>query len=311
MKTSRLFLLLSISLFISRTLTAQEFAFTRKSDVIYSKQDGFALTFDVVTPKQQNGAAVAMIMSGGWFSNHDTLLPNGEGQLPGRYQKAAAALLKEGYTLFYVVHGSSPRFTCNEIIVQTTSAIDFIQNNATTFGIEGNRIGVLGGSAGGHLSLMQGTKDGQVQAVVAYFPPTDFLNYGHEGGSFDEQVRKTMEGKNPFNTALELREFDPNELKIKVVSDKEKLIAHYKHISPLYDVSEHDAPILLLHGDNDQLVPIQQSEILIKKLEAAHVPCKLFVKSGAEHGWPESDEELKLIVEWFNQYLGESAEAER
>ena len=61
------------------------------------------------------------------------------------------------YTVFAVVHRSQPEFTIPEIIEDTQRAVRFVRYNAKTYGIDPNRIGLLGGSSGGHLALMQGT----------------------------------------------------------------------------------------------------------------------------------------------------------
>lgn len=295
--------ILGLFLCTSVLLSQAESGFSRQSDIIYLKKDGFALTFDVVKPLNQNGSAVAFMMSGGWFSNHNSLKPVGK-NIPSQFHDISSKLLAEGFTVFYIVHGSQPRFTIPEIVEQTTTAVSYIKEKAESFGISGKSIGVIGGSAGGHLSLMQGLKGkNHVQAVVSFFPPTDFLNYGVPGQNFDVQIRKVLKGKNPFVSALELRTIDPEDLKISLVTDKEKVEAHIRSISPINLVDKNDAPIFLLHGTADELVPIQQSEILLKKLKEVGVPSKLYVKEGGNHGWPITEEELKLIVEWFNKYL--------
>jgi hypothetical protein len=79
--------------------------FTRNQDVIYGRKFGTALTMDVFTPsKDTNGAAVVFVISGGWFSSHETIdSPFFKGFIP--------PLVERGYTVFAVVHGSQPRFT--------------------------------------------------------------------------------------------------------------------------------------------------------------------------------------------------------
>ena len=115
---------------------------TRLPDVIYAKHDGVALTMDVFTPAKPNGAAVVKIISGGWNSNHNGI---GDGGWP-----------KHGFTTFVVVHGTQPRFHIGEIVGDLQRSVRFIRANAAKFGIDPNKIGVTGGSAGGHLSLMLG-----------------------------------------------------------------------------------------------------------------------------------------------------------
>ena len=79
---------------------AQAPAFDRKTDVVYGRKHGMALTMDVFTPKENaNGAAIVWIVSGGWFSAHEAINPGW-----------IAEFLKRGYTVFAVVHGSQPRY---------------------------------------------------------------------------------------------------------------------------------------------------------------------------------------------------------
>ena len=129
-------------LFTLSLASAQET--TRIRDVIYQKRDGFALTLDVFTPAKPNGAAMIKIVSGGWNSNHNGI---GDG-----------GWTKSGYTTFVVVHGSQPRFHIDEIVTDVQRAVRFVRANATTYGIDPNKIGVTGSSAGGHLSLMLAVK---------------------------------------------------------------------------------------------------------------------------------------------------------
>ena len=89
-----------------------------------------------------------------------------------------------------------PHFTIPDAIADINRAVRFIRYHAKDYKIDPNRIGITGGSAGGHLSLMQGTAgdlgnpkatdavetmSSRVQAVACFFPPTDFLNYGEPG----------------------------------------------------------------------------------------------------------------------------------
>ena len=176
----------------------------------------------------------------------------------------------------------------------------------------------MGASAGGHLSLLQGTKgeDGEanpealkdesdrVQAIVAYYPPTDFLNYGKSGTFFDTVVREVMpEGRNPFLQALDYLEFDETNIRLKKVVEEKRLAEHFKDISPAYHVTKDDSPTLLLHGDVDKLVPLQQSELIATKFTEVGVPHRLFLKKDGDHGWQPAADETQMIVDWFDEHL--------
>ena len=109
-------LILTLVLFIFPLVGyAEDPSFKRVSDVIYMKKDGFALTYDAFLPEKQNGAAVVMMVSGGWFSNHASLITL-KNELPDLFRETSSALLKDGFSVFFVVHGSQPRFTIPEIV---------------------------------------------------------------------------------------------------------------------------------------------------------------------------------------------------
>jgi dipeptidyl aminopeptidase/acylaminoacyl peptidase len=79
-------------------------------------------------------------------------------------------------------------------------------------------------------------------------------------------------------------------------------------MSPIYHVTPDDAPTLIIHGDADKLVPLQQSEVIIAKLKEAGVPNELVIKKGFGHGWPTLPfEDSRTIADWFDKYLAPMA----
>jgi acetyl esterase/lipase len=283
-------------------IAAEGDAFTRREDVIYGRKFGSALTMDVFTPKENaNGGAVIWVVSGGWFSSHDSINL-------GFLQE----LLARGYTVFAVVHGSQPKYTIPEAIADMTLSVRYIRSHADEFKIDANRIGVTGGSAGGHLSLMLGTagdsgdpkaKDpvarasSRVQAVACFFPPTDFLNYGTPGFAWLNRGPKDA-----FQAPFDFHVWNPK-LKLFEVVDEESRVKIAQEISPVYHVSADDPPTLIIHGDKDSLVPLQQSQRIIAKFKEAGVPCELIVKPGAGHGWANWQDDMRAVADWFDKYL--------
>lgn len=277
---------------------------TRTSDVIYGRKDGLALTLDVFQPAgKPNGAAVVLIASGGFKSSVSDIQPI-----------FATELLKRGYTCFIVVHGSQPRYTVPEIRDDVNRAVRFIRHHAKKYEIEPNRIGIGGASSGGILALLVGTApqpakagasdpvdrvDSNVQAVAAFFPPTDYLNYGGEGKDFMDIKSHGV----AFRAAHDFREFDAKEGMYRPITDKVKLRAIYKDISPIYHVTAKSAPTLLFHGDKDELVPFQQSETFYAKLKEAGVPSRLEVRKGAGHGWFTILDDLHPVADWYDTHL--------
>ncbi len=277
--------------------------FTRKEDVVYGRKFGTALTMDVFTPKANaNGAAIVWVVSGGWFSGHEAINP-----------VAIDELLKRGYTVFAVVHGSQPRYTIPEIVSDMNRAVRFIRHHAADYHIDPDRIGITGGSAGGHLSLMQGTggdlgnaaaKDpidktsSRVQAVACFFPPTDFLNYGKEGEN--ALGRGVLKG---FKPPFDFQQQDPDTRVFRPITDEAKILEIGRAISPVNHVSSDDPPTLIIHGDADYLVPIQQAQLIVDKLKKVGVESKLVVKNGAGHGWPNLLKDMTIIADWFDEHL--------
>ncbi|HOA73608.1 MAG TPA: alpha/beta hydrolase [Phycisphaerae bacterium] len=279
--------------------------YRRTQDVVYGRKFGTALTFDVFTPAQNaNGAAVIMVMSGGWFSAHEMINP-----------AVFDAFLSRGYTVFAVVHGSQPKYTIPEILDDMHRSIRYIRHNAGDFGIQPDRIGITGGSAGGHLSLMMGTagrpgdpnakdpvdrQSSRVQAVGCYFPPTDFLNYGETG----RDVFKALESElKPFKAPFDFVRLDTASGRFVRIEDSQARLDIARDISPITHVTPDDPPALIIHGDADKLVPIQQSQVFIKRLEEAGVENKLVVKPGEGHGWKDWIADMAIIADFFDVHL--------
>ncbi|HTN75913.1 MAG TPA: alpha/beta hydrolase [Pirellulaceae bacterium] len=286
----------------SVTLAAEP-VFTREQDIVYGRKHGMALTMDVIAPTgKPNGAAVIWIISGGWTSNHDVIHPEFVEELP-----------KRGYTVFAVVHGSQPKFTIPEAVDDLRRSVRFIRANAERFKIDPNRIGVTGASAGGHLSLMLGTTSDEgnskagdpvdrqscrVQAVGCFFPPTDFLNYGKPGETaLGTGILAWL--KPPFD----FNELDKNTKKYERIADEKRRLEIGKQISPVNAVTKDDAPTLIIHGDADKLVPIQQAELFMEQCKAAGVEHQLVVKPGAAHGWPSMLGDIRTLADWFDKQL--------
>lgn len=87
------------------------------------------------------------------------------------------------------------------------------------------------------------------------------------------------------------------------ITDEQKVLAITKMISPKYHASKDDPPTLILHGDADVLVPIQQAKLMIAALEDNGVEAELVVRPGAGHGWAKLGEDLDLFADWFDKHL--------
>jgi acetyl esterase/lipase len=253
-------------------------------DVVYGHKDGMALTLDVHRPAQPNGAGVISIVSGGWQSSVEMgrLIAQGYGPL-----------VDKGFTVFAVRHGSSPTYAMSAIVADTRRAVRFIHQHAREYGVDADRVGVFGSSAGGQLALLLGTtadagdpaapdtvlrEPSRVAAVVAYFPPTDLARWG------TPQIRRAF-------AAMTLTDAEAAEY------------------SPIRFVSSGDAPALIVHGDADQVVPMVEGETMYAALTKAGVPASFVRIPGARHGFEGADlaRANAAMVQWFERHLGSAA----
>jgi acetyl esterase/lipase len=301
---ARLFVALVTYVSLAGPALADDPNYTRKEDVIYGRKYGLAMTMDVFTPKETpNGRGIIWCVSGGWFSAK----PGGIG--PGQ------EFVNRGYVVFEVVHGSQPKFTIPEVLDDMHRAVRYIKAHSQDFGVNPARLGIAGASAGGHLSMMQGCAPQQgnpsdsdpvgresssVAAVACFFGPTDFLNYGKEG-----QVALGDGLLRGFRPPFEFWEREKGSNRLVLIEDSERRKEIGKQISPIYHVTKDSVPTLIIHGDADTLVPIQQAELIIAKFKENNVPCELVVRSGAGHGGPAFNNDSKVLADWFGKYLME------
>ena len=295
---------IAIVFLIASTARADDATFTRQQDVIYGRKYGMALTMDLFRPTgHPNGAAVIDVVSGGWVSSHDSIATP-------LFLANIARQTARGYTVFAVCHGCQPRFTIPDAIADMNRSVRFIRFHAKDYGIDPNRIGITGGSAGGHLSLMMGVKPippnpesadpvervaSNVQAVACFFPPTDFLNYGGPG---------KLAWETKLNWLLPPFDFQKQEKngQFTLLTGDDKL-AVAKDVSPIYWITSQTPPTLIIHGDADALVPLEQSQRFIDKLNELKIPAQLVIRPGKNHGWPDMEPDMTVILDWFDQYM--------
>jgi acetyl esterase/lipase len=233
--------------------------------------------------------------SGGWKSQ------------AGSFRRwLAAPLLRGGYTVFAVYHIAQPKATVMEITEDVNRAVRYIRHNAAQYGIDPRRLGVTGGSSGGHLSLMLATRGGlgdasapdpvdressAVQAVAIFYPVTDLLNLGNS-------TENLGDGGPPKSF---VKAFGPQSTNLAVW----KVIGH--EMSPIYYVSSNLPPSLIYHGDADTLVPLDQSERFLAEARKQGCVVELVVHHGGKHGWVSMVWDLRRFAGWFDRYLRQQA----
>lgn len=298
-------------LFISTTIAfAQESMSYAEEEIIYGRKHGMALTMIVLTPENPNGKGIVSVVSGNWISSYE--------QARRWHLGSTIPFIDSGYTVFLTMHRSNPRFDISEGVSDIQRAVQFIRYKADEFGIDPENIGITGASSGGHVSLTVANADdlknagaqdpveqmsSKVQAVAVFYPPTDFLNWGTQGGYMNYIEHGPILAQSRVLGALRFQEFNEDNFTYEKIGDPEKLKEVSKSLSPAHLVTSDDAPVYIIHGDSDRVVPLQQSQLLQKHFDSIKVPMELKVVPGADHGWQNMNEDRKEFVKWFDKYL--------
>lgn len=266
-----------------------KFEWTR--GVVYSERHGTELTLDIVKPAKPNGLGVVFVVSGGWKSGTGSFKP-----------WLAAPLLRHGYTVFPVYHLSQPEASVSEIFEDISRGVRFVRAHADDYQIDPDRIGVTGGSAGGHLSLMLATRGGpgpadaddavsressSVQSVAIFYPVTDLTDLS---GS----TEFTAEGMPPKSFLKAFRQ-EPLDLPTWKVTSVE--------LSPIKHLTADLPPTLIHHGNADTLVPFSQSKRFIDQAKELGCTAALKEVPDAGHGWLTMPLDIMTFADWFDRTL--------
>jgi acetyl esterase/lipase len=183
-------------------------------------------------------------------------------------------------------------------------AIRFLRAHAQKFNLDPNRIGVWGASSGGHLAALLGTSGGRpelegqggwesfsshVQAVCDWFGPTDFLKMGNFPGQIDHNSPESPESL-LLGGSIQTRR------------------AAAERANPIAYITKNAPPFLIMHADNDPLVPFNQSQLLFNALQQSKVEASLVVVPGGGHGGPlfSSPDMLDQVRKFFEKKLNHS-----
>lgn len=275
------------------------------SDIIYSQitsgRSNRQLKMTLLIPQTEGPKPAIVYYPGGGFTTavHD------------KYIQMRMALAKAGFVVAAVEYRTVPD-KYPALINDAKSAVRYLRAHAKQFNIDPNRIGVIGDSAGGYVSQMMGTTNGEdefnvgeytdyssdVQAAVTIYGISNLMNIG-EG--YPEAIQKVHESP-AVTEALLLHGPAFAEFAGKsILSDPEKAM----NASPLGHVKANMPPFLIMHGSADKLVSPVQSEQLYKALIEKGNKVDYVVVEGAGHGdiyWYQPTV-INKVVEWFKENL--------
>jgi acetyl esterase/lipase len=256
-------------------------------NIEYANPGGQHLQLDLARPKAGDGPfPAAVCIHGGGFR---------AGTRQG-YDGLCLRLAQHGYVAVTVSYRLAPKYQFPAAVHDVKAAVRWLRANAKEYRIDPDRIGVTGGSAGGHLAQVLGVtadvrqfegdggnpeQSSRVACVVNYFGPSDFTK------SYGKSV-----------DAAEV-------LPLWLGGNLEQMRQKHVVASPLYWVTPDAAPTLCIHGTEDKYVAYEQAVWLIDRLKAAGVEADLLALGGAGHGFKGHDAEIaeSAMLAFFAKHL--------
>ena len=278
-------------------------------NVVYGMHSGTALLLDVHHPAAPNGLGIVWVPGSGWSTEPDY----GAQGLKDAEQSVVwvPPLLAAGYTVFVPNHRATPGFHYPAPIEDVRRAVRFVRHRAGTYRVDPTRLGGAGDSSGGHLIALAATSDGRgspedldpvnresarVQALVLRAVPTDLTSMPRAVATAALFGMRPPTATTPKDSTTWKR---------------------FAEASPLMQLSSDDPPALLIHGDADGDIDVQQSVTFAAALQKLGVASRLITIPGGTHGptftargvpfnaprppkWPDYFAEM---VRWFDMHL--------
>ena len=257
-----------------------------EKDLVYADRGGRDLHLDLYCPPKKKSKKLPVVV---WI--------HGGGWLKGSKENCrAVCLVKHGFAVASIEYRLTDEAQWPAQIRDCYDAVRFLRTNSDKYGLNPDKIGAWGSSAGGHLAALLGTRPAEedpgsakVQAVCSWFGPTDLVTLPPNVVS----ENRTLEQVSQSNGAKLLG---------ATVRDVPDLA---KDASALYHVSNDDPPFLIMHGRDDTSVPLAQSRKLRAALAKHKLRVKLVVVSDAGHGGPEfkTSEVTDIVANFFKRQL--------
>ncbi|MDF1740126.1 MAG: alpha/beta hydrolase [Verrucomicrobiales bacterium] len=298
-----------VAAFLSGSVSAADIAIPDdlniKRNEVYKTVDGIDLKYDLILPEKRSDKPAPFILhihGGGWRGGSK------EAAYHPRYLDWARGLLDDGVvfaTLQYRRAGQEGATTV-ESLADCKDGLRFFHDHAEEFGIDPQRFGIWGGSAGGHLCLMtalspasaypvafgKDEKEVSIAACVAYYP---LAHFGQPdvmtGATYGQPGRFTAMLGGPFEEKKELAE----------------------KLSPVnwLEAGKAATPILVLHGDADPILPVRSARLFVEKAKRLNLPVTYIEAKGGNHGFsspsePTLDEMTKAVGRFFREKLSVS-----
>jgi acetyl esterase/lipase len=283
------FSLLATTTVAAESDSAKSATVERHDDLVYAEVDGHKLLLNLMVPKDvKRPPLVVFIHGGSWKA--------------GSYKQCKVDWLAEhGFAVASIEYRFTQVATFPAQIFDCKAAIRWLRAHAKEYGYDASRIGVSGSSAGGHLAVLLGTsgdvpelegtvggnldQSSRVAAVVDYFGPTDFVLR-----SKTHHARANAVGSGTYGL---------------LGGPANEKVAEARAASGVTYVSADDPPLLILHGDADKTVYMDQSESIRDAYKKAGLPVELIVVPGGGHGGTAfvTGKNRQRVIDFFDAAL--------
>lgn len=259
-------------------------------DIEYARVGTHRLLLDVHLPtSKRKPQLIVWVHGGAWRSGSKDRVP-------------VEGLLNHGFAIASVDYRLSPVAKFPAQVHDCKAAIRFLRANADKYGYDATRIGIAGSSAGGHLVAEIGVTNGHkgLEGTVGVH------------GDQSSDVHAIVDYYGPTNFHTILKQSTPHGLSVRVPAlqlllggqpgEKRELATL---ASPVFHVDSQDPPLLLIHGDQDPQVPINQSHELHARYKALKLTVRFETIHGGRHGGPEfyDRKRIELVAEFFRKHL--------
>lgn len=261
-----------------------------RRDIEYGRAGDVSLRLDANVPDGEGPFPIAILVHGGGWSGGDK--SGRDPANPGADVYPWFEPLTAGkFTWFSINYRLAPEHRWPACFEDVQTAIRWVKAHASEYNGDARRIAIFGHSAGGHLAFLvaaHGAADGRVQAVVGYAPVTDFeFELPRRNHQLSTSQQKLF-GLPPEITPAAL--------------------ALLRETAPITYVREGLPPFLILHGDADVTVPLQESRNFQARVVAAGGTCELMIVPGAPHRLNEWDKfspgYADRMIAWLQRALG-------
>ena len=261
-----------------------------EADVPYATSGaGEPLRLDLYLPEKTGAPLIVWLHGGAWENGNKSAMP-------------LEPIIERGFAVASIDFSPASKARFPGQIHEIKAAIRFLRGEAKRYGYDASRIAIAGASSGAHLAAVVGTSNGmpelegslgdhrttssEVHAIVSYFAATNLTTILAQSTPFGLNIRE------PALTRL-------------LGAPPKEAEALAKLASPVFQVDRNDPPLLLLHGDQDPQMPINQSHELEGAYERAGLEADFIVVHGAAHGGDAfySPENVERVASFLNAGL--------